>query len=231
MGRWERTLVNGNGIREKIMDERRDVPARADAHGLKGQSSRYARWRLGSAAVLAFAVSAGLTSIVSGAMNVDAGSYVGDGRDNIAVGSDSGDNMTGNGGEDYVRGLQGGDFLGGGDDDDTLIADETAVASNDSVQGEGGHDEITGGPGNDLLGGGDGDDLIGTIVFSEVGLANIVESGDDTINGGAGNDTVLAGPGNDGVTGGDGADTVDGGCGNDLLDPGPGSDWAPRTST
>ncbi|WP_417724617.1 Hint domain-containing protein [Salipiger sp.] len=51
-----------------------------------------------------------------------------------------------------------------------------------------------------------------------------LNSGNDSLIGGAGDDTLLGGAGNDTLDGGEGADSLNGGTGNDLLNGGNGND-------
>lgn len=98
--------------------------------------------------------------------------------------------------------LEGGGFLRGGDDDDSILG----AQGNDSLWGDAGNDLIQDLSGNNLMDGGAGDDRI------EAG------SGQDTITVGQGSDTVDASFGNDRVVfvGGDAA-TIDGGAGIDTI--------------
>lgn len=131
----------------------------------------------------------------------------------VVEGGDGGDTLTGStvdspiyteelsgqGGEDYVYGLDGDDKLRGG----------------------GATDHIWGGPGRDTMFGGAGDDWL----YGEQGADVIYGQGaHDVIDAGNGDDTVRGGTGNDSVCGGEGDDVIWGGADNDNLAGGPGSD-------
>ena len=98
--------------------------------------------------------------------------------------------------ETLAGGIDGGDFIFGGDGDDVLRGDlnardsQVGIGDNDTIFGEGGRDRIGGKGGDDILFGGDGDDQIWG------------DDGDDLLRGGLGNDT-LAG---DDFSGGQGSD-------------------------
>ena len=84
------------------------------------------------------------------------------------------DSLTGDTGDNYLRGRRGDDTLRGGDGHDTLIGDP----GSDHLYGEDGNDMLMGQNQNDSLDGGDGDDTLGGGV------------GADTLVGGDGVDTV-----------------------------------------
>lgn len=101
-------------------------------------------------------------------------------------------NISGEGGDDTIRGSDIPDTLFGGDGNDTLY-------------GNGGADSLSGGGGDDsLIGGSDGDTLSGG-------------AGNDRIEGGIGNDIINGGDGLDSLAGGDGNDVLDGGLGFDTV--------------
>ncbi|WP_157956915.1 VCBS domain-containing protein, partial [Salinicola aestuarinus] len=107
---------------------------------------------------------------------------------------------------DYSRGQT----LNGTNNDDTLIANDTATRLNggkgdDVLIGGKGNDILTGGEGNDLLRGGAGDDVL------------LGDSGNDRLYGGAGNDILEGGTGNDRLEGGAGDDILTGGAGTDTF--------------
>lgn len=142
--------------------------------------------------------------------NVERVGVSGTGMDDTIFGSISlGNQLFGNDGNDFIRGGNADDRLGG--DDGFGAAD-----GNDDIRGNGGADLITGGAGNDILYGGfnsqptqpQAGDLGDTI---DGGL------GDDLIRGGDGDDTLLGGEGNDNLRGDDGNDIMDGGGGNDFV--------------
>lgn len=115
---------------------------------------------------------------------------------NVADRDDAGDDITPL--HDLIDGADG-DYLQGGDGDDTIAAQGSA-------------DTLHGGRGDDLLSGGDGNDDI----FGHVGH--------DTLDGGAGDDTLTGGDGNDVLVGGDGDDWLAGSLGDDVLYGGAGAD-------
>lgn len=107
--------------------------------------------------------------------------------------------LSGEGGDDIVRGSDIAETLLGGD-------------GNDIIFGNGGADSIDGGGGNDVLSGGaDGDMLFGN-------------AGDDRLDGGNGNDTMTGGVGNDSLEGGEGNDVLNGGTGTDAISGSGGED-------
>ena len=156
------------------------------------------------------------------------------GRVATIVGTAGNDNLTGTRNVDVIVGMGGndrieagaGDFVCGGDGDDTL----TGVSGAATLRGGAGNDRITGGSVNDAIDGGDGNDKIDagsgndTIDAGAGNDAVDTGSGDDRLVGGDGNDQLVAGSGNDVLIGGLGDDTLDAGTGNDSLDGGGGSD-------
>lgn len=106
-------------------------------------------------------------------------------------GSEFGDRISGDGGDNTVDARDGADTVTGGNGDDSL-------------DGGGGDDSLDGGSGDDSLDGGGGDDtLIGAQGEDSLEGAR----GDDSLVGGANDDRLLGGPGADDMTGGAGADT------------------------
>ena len=162
--------------------------------------------------------------------------YGGDGNDTwLAGSSDSGtDFVYLEGGDDvaevgYFNTADGPDILDGGDGNDTIALDGTAVDAFDlgitlnddgtatnigfgtevlnfeNVRGNSGANAITGNLlDNELIGAGGQDTLSGG-------------GGNDTLDGGADNDTLDGGDGDDILTGGAGADSQTGGAGNDTF--------------
>jgi VCBS repeat-containing protein len=82
---------------------------------------------------------------------------IGDGGDNLLVGSAAGESLLGDSGNDILVGLGGNDLLLGGMGSDLLL-------------GGAGNDKLNGGTGNDILSGGSGAD---TFAFSETGALNV----------------------------------------------------------
>jgi Ca2+-binding RTX toxin-like protein len=130
--------------------------------------------------------------------------------DNIIVGTNGADQLTGTnhrdimygrGGNDTLRGLRGNDILFGESGDDRLYGGP----GNDILLGGSGRDVLDGGPGNDWLFGGPGNDTL------------IGGAGNDRLFGEGGNNTLIGGPGNDILVAGSGHDTIIGGPGNDTI--------------
>jgi len=72
------------------------------------------------------------------------------------VGNELANEITGNGGDNRLLGLQGNDRLGGGAGDDVLRGGR----NNDVLNGDTGDDVLRGGQGRDILNGGDGDGIL-----------------------------------------------------------------------
>ncbi|MBE9142409.1 calcium-binding protein [Planktothrix mougeotii] len=120
------------------------------------------------------------------------------GADSI-TGSESGDIVYGDEGDDRIEGLGGADLFYGG-------------AGNDFLSGGAGQNGLLGGDGADTLQGGESADGVNG------------NMGDDVILGAGGNDFLRGGRGNDIVNGEDGDDLVIGDFGNDTLTGGAGQD-------
>lgn len=120
------------------------------------------------------------------------------GADSI-TGSESGDIVYGDEGNDRIEGLGGADLLYGG-------------AGNDFLSGGAGQNGLLGGDGADTLQGGETADGVNG------------NAGDDVIFGAGGDDFLRGGRGNDIVNGEDGDDFVIGDFGNDTLTGGAGQD-------
>jgi Ca2+-binding RTX toxin-like protein len=159
-------------------------------------------------------------------------------------GSDHDDMLVGNNGDNDLTGWAGNDTLKGGGGADTL----QGFDGNDLLKGGGGADTLNGGWGIDTAayndspegvivtlydgdaGGGDaaGDNLIGIEnvtgsayddILAGTESANTLTglSGDDWLKGFGGADALYGGSGNDDLQGGSGNDTLDGGAGMDTL--------------
>jgi Ca2+-binding RTX toxin-like protein len=155
--------------------------------------------------------------------------YGGAGND-VLVGTERADWISGNGGSDTVRGKGGGDAIygDGGEDalyggrgDDDLVGDvNSGTRCDDRSSASGGDDRLYGGGGSDWIRGCGGDDLV------HGGPARDVMSGSagaDRLVGGRGRDNVHAGAGNDTLSARDGyADRLVGWRGSDRarIDPG-----------
>jgi 2',3'-cyclic-nucleotide 2'-phosphodiesterase (5'-nucleotidase family) len=149
-------------------------------------------------------------------------------NDNFVAGTNTGDVINAQGGNDFVvggagkdllRGGAGNDTLLGGIDDDSLMGAEGddfifAEEGNDTISSGAGNDTLFGGIGNDVATAGDGNDAVGG------------NEGNDTLDGGSGNDHIVGGADNDVINGGEGIgnDALYGEAGNDLLNGGNDSD-------
>ena len=154
---------------------------------------------------------------------------VGEGGDDFISGLDGSDILIGQGGNDEIFGGNGDDFIdaGGGNDvvdggnsgDDRIIGG----AGDDSLSGGRGLDVIEGGSGNDTINGGSGKDRLeggsGNDTINGGNGKDIIEggSGNDTINGGSNQDLIFGDTGDDNISGGGGNDTINGASGNDEL--------------
>lgn len=145
-------------------------------------------------------------------------------------------NITGNGGDNYIRVSGGADVvLGGGGLDRLVINYADAVTSVIGTLGsvtDGGTRSVTfddsvedftilTGSGNDTLTTGDGDNLLRSSDGNDTITAG---HGDSRIHSGAGNDTVTTGDGNNLVNAGGGDNTVTTGAGADIIASGRGDD-------
>jgi RTX calcium-binding nonapeptide repeat (4 copies) len=106
-----------------------------------------------------------------------------EGNDNV-VGSDVGDDINGNIGDDLISGAGGDDNLRGGQGNDVVQGNDGADTvngniGNDTVDGSGGNDIVRGGQNEDVLTGSDGDDTL----FGDIGA--------DILTGGAGTDVFV----------------------------------------
>ncbi|MEG4506624.1 calcium-binding protein [Microcoleus sp. F6_B4] len=120
------------------------------------------------------------------------------GADSI-TGSESGDILYGDEGNDRIEGLGGADLLYGG-------------LGNDFLSGGAGQNGLLGGDGADTLQGGESADGVNG------------NAGDDAIFGAGGDDFLRGGRGNDIINGQDGDDFLIGDLGNDTLTGGAGQD-------
>lgn len=140
------------------------------------------------------------------------------------IGTDFGDELTGNkkdncifgnDGDDRIVGLAGNDRLEGGRGDDILYGDDPlneAAGGDDVLRGGFGKDIIIAGAGSDIVLGQGGHDTIDG------------GAGDDVIKGGGTSDTISGGDGNDILFGNSGGDSLIGSSGNDTLHGGSGRD-------
>ena len=127
---------------------------------------------------------------------------------NVFIGTDGNDTISGTPEDELIFGLKGDDSLGGNDGNDTISGGK----GDDRLEGNNGNDILIGEKGNDTLIGGHGrDNLIGG-------------KGDDSLHGGTGEDVLLGGKGHDTLLGGEANDILNGGKGNDLLNGDTGDD-------
>lgn len=151
---------------------------------------------------------------------------VGTPGNDVLVGSDKNDTISGLGGDDEIIAKAGNDLIDGGSGADQIIAG----SGNDSIIGGSGVDQISGEGGNDTILGGQQDDLIfgggnEDVIKGEKGFDRLFgDKGNDKISGGDGNDNISGGDGIDNMTGDNGNDNLFGGQGNDLLSGDKGND-------
>lgn len=108
----------------------------------------------------------------------------------IQQGTDSGEFLSGGGGDDVIFAGAGNDYVEGKFGDDLIYLED----GDDSTRAGAGNDKVYGGAGNDYLDGGAGNDQL----FGEAGNDRLIGyRGDDLLWGGAGNDTLHGGAGND----------------------------------
>ncbi|MGK7900841.1 MAG: hypothetical protein AB4352_05390 [Hormoscilla sp.] len=145
------------------------------------------------------------------------------------------DRISGETGNDQIRGNEGDDVINGGAGNDNILGQAgddilNGDADSDQVQGNEGDDVVNGGAGNDtlfgqagddILTGGAGDDLLQAGAGNNVLYGN---SGNDTLFGDADRDTLIGGAGNDVLSAGAGDDLLVGGSGDDRMIAGPGRD-------
>lgn len=160
----------------------------------------------------------------------------GDGANNLLDALTGGDTVNGAAGNDTLTGNFGNDTLIGGLGDDILKAgagidrlvesgDANFTLTNSRLTG-------TNGFGNDTLSdfesaaltGGASGNLINAAEFSKGPVTINGQAGDDSLRGGGRNDLIVGGVGNDSLSGNSGDDQLNGGDGNDLLDSGIGED-------
>jgi len=145
--------------------------------------------------------------------------------------------ISGEAGNDTLRGGNTFNILNGRDGDDTLIGGPQGDSlrgndGDDVIEGGGGDDSIEGGDGNDTLLGQAGNDTIdggrGADGISGAAGDDVLQGwkGSDLILGGSGNDTLQGDDGNDGLIGGVGSDNLAGQGGVDILVRGNGTDPA-----
>lgn len=142
---------------------------------------------------------------------------VGSRFDDLLIGDNANNGISGGDGDDLIFGLLGNDVLSGDAGDDTVAGS----FGNDVLSGGDGDDQLSGGNDNDQLFGGTGNDFLNGNNADDRLEGG---AGDDDLFGAGGVDLIFGGDGNDTVNGGNTADTVVGGSGNDLVLGGGGSD-------
>ena len=148
----------------------------------------------------------------------------GNNGNNQLDGGDGNDDLYGSGGDDVLLGGAGDDRLYAGIGDDRL----EGGSGNDSLSGDGGNDALSGGAGADRLDGGNGIDWI-EYGSSDAGVT--VNLRDGTGEGGHAEGDIIADVENirgsdhgDRLSGDDGFNHLVGGGGNDVLEGGAGAD-------
>jgi Ca2+-binding RTX toxin-like protein len=137
--------------------------------------------------------------------------------DDILIGSDFGDAMTGFGGNDVIYGFGGDDLIVGDSGNDLLFG----ATGNDIIAGSTGDDVIYAGQGNDLVYAGQDNDF----VYGDLGNDTLLgDKGNDIIFGGTSDLSLADLDGNDVIYGGEGDDQLHGNVGNDSLSGGVGDD-------
>lgn len=127
------------------------------------------------------------------------------GENDLLLGTEGLDEMSGGEGSDILAGDEGADNLDGGAGDDLILGG----ADDDTLSGGEGDDVIDGGAGEDQLSGDEGDDLIiGSSSLDEEALIASFETAETT------EDLVFQ---MDGQPDSDEGDTIDGGDGEDMI--------------
>ncbi|MDF0552088.1 calcium-binding protein [Kamptonema sp. UHCC 0994] len=163
-----------------------------------------------------------LSQVGGGSLSSDGSAYIlteGSDRFTIAIGLL--DTLIGG-----LRGLGGADSITGSESGDIVYSDEgddriEGLGGADLLYGGAGNDFLSGGTGQNGLLGGDGED---TLQGGESADGVNGNAGDDIIFGAGGDDFLRGGRGNDIVNGEDGDDFVIGDFGNDTLTGGAGQD-------
>ncbi|WP_304218770.1 M12 family metallo-peptidase, partial [Phenylobacterium aquaticum] len=144
--------------------------------------------------------------------NVKAGS-----NNDVVLGNDAANNISGGAGADTISGGNGSDYLRGDDGNDSI----SGGAAFDDINGNKGNDTASGGEGDDWVVGGQDNDSLSGDAGADIVYGNL---GNDTLSGGDGNDWVRGGQGDDSVSGGNGDDWIWGDKGSDTLSGGAGAD-------
>ena len=167
------------------------------------------------------------------------GSYFND----LLIGDDGANILSGLSGNDQLYGRLGDDTLDGGEGNNNLDAGE----GNNTIKAGSGNDGIYAGSGNDVIDAGAGDNRIfagegkneittgsGNDIISGGSSADIINAGDgnnqilaasgeNKITTGSGNDTINAGSGNNTINAGSGNNTINVSSGNDIINAGSGN--------
>lgn len=134
------------------------------------------------------------------------------------IGTDSIDEIYGNGGNDRIEGRNGDDRIWGGQGNDKIWGEN----GNDRIIGDDGDDEINGGGNNDFLWGSQGNDKL----WGEDGGDELRgDDGNDELRGGGNNDILWGGNGNDKLWGENDNDVLYGENGDDELNGGNNDDY------
>ena len=151
---------------------------------------------------------------------------LGEGGDDVLIGSEFKDLLDGGAGNDELRGGKDQDTARGGDGDDSLYGER----AEDHLLGEAGNDYLDGGDNPDVLEGGDGNDILrgrsgNDSLFGGAGDDGLAgHRGDDLLDGGLGDDSLLGGDNDDALFGGAGNDIVLGELGSDRVKGNGGND-------
>jgi Ca2+-binding RTX toxin-like protein len=129
---------------------------------------------------------------------------------NRITGDETGEDIAGTKGRDYVLAGAGDDIVAGKDGADVLIGAD----GDDVLRGDDGNDILIGGAGRDRLFGGAGNDIL---VGGDGNGAALGEDGNDTFIDGAGRGGHYGGAGRDTFYDGAGADTYRGAAGADIF--------------
>ncbi|MBD2121237.1 Ig-like domain-containing protein [Trichocoleus sp. FACHB-262] len=138
------------------------------------------------------------------------GLTTGSGNDTINFSRQRNNTINTGAGNDKINSGLGYDYVDGGEGEDTLVIDYSALNSM-----SGGFDYYSPSAGYFL---GYGTDSYSSINFSNIEHLNVTgTANNDIFRGGSGSDVLNGGAGNDVISGGGGADKIDGGAGEDAL--------------
>ncbi len=159
-----------------------------------------------------------------------------EGSNYLILGLNGDDQIEGSSYDDIIFGCEGNDIIYGGKGDDILFGNSGddklfGEDGDDIIYGDEGNDVLYGNAGNDKLFGGEGDDrLFGGLgndeLYGEDGDDVLYgEDGDDYLDGGNGNNKLYGGFGNDVLVGGEDIDYMYGNAGNDTFHGGNGPNF------